>query len=88
MTVPAIPKSIVVIPNRGERRAQWMIDRLADAGVSFSIVTVDGEPALIFPDAKNHTAEQTEVAVDAVLFAMGYPRSFGTMQRLMRKASQ
>lgn len=69
---------------RGERKARAMLDALDRAGVRIVMgVTDGGELGFGFPDAKSFTAEQREVAVEVTLFAIGYPRCFGTLKRLI-----
>lgn len=68
---------------RGERMARWMLERLAVGGVVFELTLDDeGQRAIAFPNAKSHTAEQKELATDLVLFAIAFPRNFGTLCRL------
>ena len=68
---------------RGERKARWMLDRLDKAGVTFKIVpTENGGRGIAFPDSESHSPEQRELAVDLVMFAIGFPRCFGTLVRL------
>lgn len=69
---------------RGERKARWMIDRLAKGGVEFQIVRVPptGERGIIFPNRESHTQEQRDLAVDLVLFAIAFPRCFASLARL------
>ena len=68
---------------RGERMARWMLDRMEAGGVPFDIVlTDDGDRGIAFPNVKSHTAEQKELAADLVMFAIAYPRNFGTLCRL------
>lgn len=70
---------------RGERMARWMIGRLADAGVTVEPVKQSDGWALKFPGADAHTDEQRELAVDAVMFGIGYPRNFATMCLILQR---
>ena len=71
-------------PKRGERKARWMIERLAKAGVPVEPTKCsDGKWGLRFPEREAHTQEQKAVVVDAMLFGVGFPRCFGTMIRLL-----
>lgn len=73
-------------PKRGERKALRMISLLDAARVTVEPFMVPGEGwGLKFPDRQNHTPEQRELAVDALLFGVGYPRCFATMCRLLRE---
>ncbi|ALJ14082.1 hypothetical protein [Sphingopyxis macrogoltabida] len=71
---------------RGEKMARRVLHIMAEAGVAFEIVrNASGERAIKFNDPKAHTEQQRELAVDLVLFAIGYPRNFATMDRLMKE---
>lgn len=71
---------------RGEAMARNVLKAMDEAGVKFEIVRVDGDRAVKFLDPKSHTEDQRQLAVDLVMFAIGYPRNFATMDRLMREA--
>lgn len=62
-----------------------MLRRIEHAKLPFAISADEkGQDALKFPDPAGHTAEQRNVAVDVMIFAIGYPRCFGTLKRLIR----
>jgi len=71
---------------RGERKARWMLGRLDAAGIRVQPVrTKEGAWGLDVPPATALSSEQQEVRRDAFLFAIGYPRCFGTMVRIVRE---
>jgi len=74
----------MMLPKRGERMARWMIDKLDQAGVAVEAVKCPDGWALKFPGPENHTSEQRELAVDAAMLGIGYPRNFATMCRLLQ----
>lgn len=70
---------------RGERMARWMIGRLDAAGVEVEPLRQNGEWALKLPASKDHTPEQRAVATDAALMALGHPRNFATMCKILEQ---
>lgn len=71
---------------RGERMARWMLDRLDLGQVKFELVpTDDSRRGIRFLNSERFSKAQSELAAELVLFAMGYPRNFGTLCRLMRE---
>lgn len=73
---------------RGERMARWMINRLADGGVEVEPFKGSDGWGLQFPGREDHTPEQRELAVDAIMFGIGYPRNFGTMCRILQEEAR
>lgn len=71
---------------RGERKARWMLARISNAGLTFDRVRDDkGHWGLRFHDVGSQSPEQREIIKDACYFALGYPRCFATMLRLIRE---
>ena len=74
---------------KSHRRALWMLQRLREAEVQVRAGKAeDGTWGLSFPNGKQHTAAQQEVAVDAILLGIAYPRAFGTLIRLLRNSGE
>lgn len=69
---------------RGEQMARWMIGKLVEGGVSVEPVKSSKGWGLRFPGYENHSSEQRELAVNAVMFGIGYPRNFATMCKILQ----
>jgi len=62
-----------------------MLGRLDAAGIVVKPVRTNGAWGIENPSSNAHTPEQKEVVRDALLFAIGHPRCFATMCRLINE---
>ena len=72
-------------PSPSHRRARLMLDRLAEAGVVIRAArAADGKWGIRFPDQAQHSSAQRELAVDAALLGIAWPRAFGVLISALR----
>lgn len=67
---------------RGERMARQMLQNVRTAGLRVRFLKIDSEWAIEMLNPKPLTDEELRAATDLTMFAIGYPRNFGTLVRL------